>query len=53
MYEWRTGRHQPKEFSANMFMDVYQGHVDMFNHIREHRNSAFHLMMTDIYSKAK
>lgn len=53
IYEWRTGQHQSKDFTTNTFMDVYQGHVDTFNHIRVHRNSAFHLMMGDIYAQAK
>jgi hypothetical protein len=47
------GHHQPKGFSTNTFMDVYQGHVDMFNRIQEHRNSAFQLMMGDLYAQAK
>jgi len=34
-------------------MDVYQGHVDTFNHIERQRNAAFHLMMRDIYAQAK
>ncbi len=53
IYEWRTGHHQVKEFSTNTFMDVYQGHVDTFNHIERQRNAAFHLMMRDIYAQAK
>jgi hypothetical protein len=53
IYEWHMGQHQPKDFSTNTFMDMYQGHVDTFNHIREHRNSAFQLMMGDLYMQAK
>jgi hypothetical protein len=53
IYEWRNGERQSKEFSANAYMDVYQGHIDTLNHIRERRNSAFHVMMADVYSQAK
>jgi len=49
IYEWRTGTHQPAEFSANAFLDVYNGHMQTFAHISENRNRAFHRMMTDIY----
>jgi hypothetical protein len=51
--EWHTGAHQANEFSANVYMDVYQGHINTLNHIWEHCNNAFHLIMADIYSWAK
>ena len=47
------GKHQVLEFSANAYMDMYQGHVNMFKHILEHREHAFHIMMSDIYSRAR
>jgi len=53
IYEWRTGRHQPTDFSANAFLDVYNGHMFTFHHISENRNSAFHRMMADIYVQAR
>lgn len=37
---------------ANAYLDVYLGHVNTFNHIREERNNAFHTMMADIHSWA-
>ncbi|KAF8264431.1 hypothetical protein EI94DRAFT_1703253 [Lactarius quietus] len=40
------------EFSANAFLDVYNGHVNTLKHIRERREGAFHLMMADIYAQA-
>ena len=52
LYEWRTGERQTMEFSANAYMDVYQGHVNTFKHILEKRERAFHIMMSDIYSRA-
>ncbi|KAN0137968.1 hypothetical protein V8E53_004452 [Lactarius tabidus] len=52
LYEWRTGDHQLAEFSANAYLDVYQGHVNTLNHIRERREGVFHLMMVDIYKQA-
>lgn len=50
--EWRTGRHQPAEFSANTYLDVYNGHVQTFRYISENQNGRFHLMMSDIYARA-
>jgi hypothetical protein len=41
------------EFSANGFLDVYEGHVNTLNHILEMRPDAFHIMMADIYSQAR
>ncbi len=32
------------EFSANTFLDVYQGHIDTLHHIWDNRTSAFHVM---------
>jgi hypothetical protein len=40
-------------FTANAYMDVYLGHVNTFNHVQEHRNNAFHMMMGDIFSRAR
>jgi len=50
--EWRTGVQKNIEFSANAFLDVYNGHINTFNHIRNNREGAFHTMMTDIYTRA-
>jgi hypothetical protein len=41
-------------FLENTYLDVYQGHVDTFNHIlREHRNGAFHPAIGNRYAQAK
>lgn len=50
--EWRTGKHMMAEFSTNSYIDVYEGHVNTFLYIRDHRNNAFHTMMADIYAQA-
>ena len=50
--QWNTGEYKFLEFSANSFLDVYHGHVNTFKHIREKREDAFHLMMSDIYLQA-
>ena len=52
IHEWRTGEQQITEFSSNAYIDVYQGHVNTLKHILEKRPGAFHLMMSDIYTKA-
>ena len=53
IHEWRSGKHQHTEFSANAYLDVYQGHIDTFHHIQDRRPHAFHAMMSDIYSQAR
>jgi len=53
LYEWRTGVHQKLEFSTNTYMDVYLGHVGTFKHILGHRERAFHVMMSDIYTRTR
>jgi hypothetical protein len=51
--EWRTGVQRSVEFSTNAYLDVYNGHVNTFNHIRLNREESFHTMMTDIYRHLK
>ena len=53
LYEWRTGKQQVADFSANSYLDVYQGHVNSMKQIEVQRSAAFHSMMADIYSKAR
>ncbi|KAF8260805.1 hypothetical protein EI94DRAFT_1833669 [Lactarius quietus] len=52
LYEWRTGEQQAHEFLANAYMDVYAGHVNTLRHIMENREGAFHIMMSDIHTRA-
>lgn len=52
IHEWHSGKHHSMEFSANVYLDVYQGHINTFHHIRERRSGAFHLMMADLYAQA-
>ena len=47
------GEQKDVEFSANAYLDVYNGHVNTLRHIQEHRAGAFHLMMVDIYTKVR
>ncbi|KAH9997087.1 hypothetical protein BJV77DRAFT_923028, partial [Russula vinacea] len=49
LYEWRTGEHRPIGFSANMFLNVYFGHINTIKHIEDNNNRVFHSMMSDIY----
>jgi hypothetical protein len=51
--EWRTGSQKTIEFSTSSYLDVYNGHVNTFNHIRDNREESFHTMMTDIYRQAR
>ncbi|KAH9017703.1 hypothetical protein EDB85DRAFT_1897491 [Lactarius pseudohatsudake] len=50
--EWRTGKSQVLEFSANTYLDVYRCNVMSLNYILNHRPNAYHVMMADIYSQA-
>ena len=51
--EWRTGVQKKAEFSTNAYIDVYNGHINTFQHIRVNREEAFHTMMADIYQQAR
>ncbi|KAF8264487.1 hypothetical protein EI94DRAFT_1805780 [Lactarius quietus] len=52
LYEWHTGEQQTHKFSANVYMDVYAGHVNTLRHIMENQEGAFHIMMSDIHTQA-
>ncbi|KAF8261177.1 hypothetical protein EI94DRAFT_1810685 [Lactarius quietus] len=52
LYEWCTGNQHQAEFSANTYLDVYKGHVNMLQLIKDRRYAAFHTTMVEIYSKA-
>jgi len=52
IYEWHTGEQQCAEFSANVYLDVYLGHIGTLYQILEKRSGAFHTMMGEIYSQA-
>ena len=41
------------DFSANAYLDVYNGHINMFSYIKEQQEGAYHVMMADIYAQAK
>ncbi|KAH9019344.1 hypothetical protein EDB83DRAFT_2320776 [Lactarius deliciosus] len=53
LYEWRGGEQQIVEFSANAYMDVYLANMNTLQHIRNNRERAFHIMMSDIYTQAR
>ncbi|KAF8263416.1 hypothetical protein EI94DRAFT_1704021 [Lactarius quietus] len=52
LYEWHTGHQQHSEFSTNTYLDVYKGHVNTLQLIKDRRYGAFHTTMLEIYSKA-
>lgn len=52
IYEWRSGTQEVTEFSANGYLDVYQGHTGTLINIRENHIAAFHSMMREIYKQA-
>ena len=41
------------EFSASAFLEVYQGHIETFYHIRDNCPDSFRSMLADIYSQAR
>jgi hypothetical protein len=53
IHEWRTGTYQATEFSANVYLDVYVGHIRTMDHILKNRVGAFHRMMGDLYAQAR
>jgi hypothetical protein len=53
IYEWRHGQHQHADFSANSFIDVYQGHVQTLQHILDQREGAYYQLTETIYTLAR
>jgi hypothetical protein len=53
IYEWRGGSQNAMEFSANSFLDVYQGHVDTFSYIKNKCERKYHFILGEIYSRAR
>lgn len=53
LYEWCTGKHRAVGFFANMFLDVYFGHINTIKVIMERNNTAFHSMLAEIYERAR
>ena len=41
------------EFSANTYLDVYNGHVNTLNSFADKREKNFHAMMSDIFAPAR
>ena len=41
------------EFSGNAFLDVYKGNIGTLRDIASRHDAAYHVMMSDIYSKAR
>jgi hypothetical protein len=53
VHDWQTGTHRRAEFSLTGFIDVYNGHIGTFRDIANKHNTAFHLILCDIYTKAR
>jgi hypothetical protein len=53
LHEWGMGKHNSTEFSANTFLDMFEGHVNTFRFILKKHSVAFHVMMGDLYSQAR
>jgi uncharacterized protein DUF6532 len=51
--EWKSGEHKAIEFSANAYLDVYNGNVETIKRMRMDHEDKFHLMMSDIYLQAR
>ena len=47
------GIYQPAEFSADAYLDVYDGHISTLNRIECKHPSTFHTMMADLYNIAR
>ena len=51
--EWSTGTHENLYFTANVYVDVYNGHIGTLNNLRAERPAAFHVIMADLYTLAR
>ncbi|KAN0131589.1 hypothetical protein V8E53_010431 [Lactarius tabidus] len=47
--EWRTGERKPLGFTANMYIDAYNSHINSLDKMERVRNTSFHTMMANIY----
>ena len=52
-YEWCLGEHCSVDFTADLFLDVYQDNTGTIKLIQENKVGAYHVMMIDIYDKAR
>ena len=50
--EWLTGERKHYDFTTNMNLDVYKGHIESLNSIESARKGFYHRMMADIYHLA-
>jgi hypothetical protein len=46
------GERKPQEFSANVFLDVYNGNMVTLDKMERERNMSYHKMMAEIYQFA-
>jgi len=46
------GKRKQHDFTANMFLDAYNGHIVSLNKIESKRNVSYHKMMAEIYQLA-
>ena len=53
IHEWRTGEHTSTDFSADTFMNVYDGHVLTLKTLRTQHPRGFHTLMADLYTLAR
>jgi len=53
IHEWQSGKQLRAEFSGNAFLDVYNGHINTFRDIANRRNGAFHVILCDIFARAR
>jgi hypothetical protein len=50
--EWSTGEHKHQDFTADMNLDVYKGHMTSLDQIEKMKTGSYHRMMGDIYHLA-
>ncbi|KAI0062767.1 hypothetical protein BV25DRAFT_1838212 [Artomyces pyxidatus] len=53
LYAHRTGERKDFDFSANTYIDVYNGHLLTLEHIKTSRPSAYDNMMAELYTSAQ
>ncbi|KAH8976690.1 hypothetical protein EDB86DRAFT_3094812 [Lactarius hatsudake] len=51
LYKWQMGEQQIMEFSTNLYLDIYLGHVNTLELVWEKQSGTFHSMMADLYSQ--
>ncbi|KAA1475504.1 hypothetical protein DENSPDRAFT_932403 [Dentipellis sp. KUC8613] len=53
LHDHRLGFHRRSDFTANLYLDVYRGHIATLDHLEATRSPFYRNMMRDLYESVK